>query len=261
VEICIRVDVHPQPAHKTLVLVAHPDDEAIGCGVLLQRMTTPLVVFATDGSPQDPYFWQRFGSRREYAEVRRAEAAAALAAIGVDTFTSLDFEDQRLHANLGLAVDRLADLVQEFGPQSILTHAYEGGHPDHDACAFLGMMLGCRFHLPVWEMPLYQRAAGEGAMQTFIVGAPELVIAPTPVELARKRRMIARYRSQGLMTSRFNLSREVFRRLAQYDFSQPPHAGTLNYEAWQWPITGSDVCKSFGEFRAPRGKELSAECG
>ena len=38
---------------KTVVIVAHPDDEAAGCGVLLQRMQDPIVVFATDGAPAD----------------------------------------------------------------------------------------------------------------------------------------------------------------------------------------------------------------
>ena len=60
---------------RTLVIVAHPDDEAAGCGVLLQRMREPVVLFATDGAPEDPYFWARYGSREAYGEMRREEAA------------------------------------------------------------------------------------------------------------------------------------------------------------------------------------------
>ena len=44
---------------RTLVIVAHPDDETITCGGLLQRMRDPCVVFATDGAPEDAYFWSR----------------------------------------------------------------------------------------------------------------------------------------------------------------------------------------------------------
>ena len=64
---------------RTLVIVAHPDDETITCGGLLQRMRDPCVVFATDGAPEDAYFWSRFGSRERYAAIREQEAQAALA--------------------------------------------------------------------------------------------------------------------------------------------------------------------------------------
>ena len=57
---------------RTLVLVAHPDDECIAFGALLQRIREPLVVFATNGSPADPYFWQKYGSREAYAEIAAA---------------------------------------------------------------------------------------------------------------------------------------------------------------------------------------------
>ena len=68
---------------KTLVLVAHPDDEAAGCGVLLQRIRQPVVVFATDGAPRDSFFWNKFGSREAYVQIRRDEALQALALLGI----------------------------------------------------------------------------------------------------------------------------------------------------------------------------------
>src|SRR5574337_1118495 len=68
---------------NTLVLIAHPDDEAVGCGALLQRMRDPVVVFATDGAPKDRYFWDKCGTREAYAELRRQEAQAALGLAGV----------------------------------------------------------------------------------------------------------------------------------------------------------------------------------
>jgi hypothetical protein len=33
-----------------------------------------------------------------------------------------------------------------------------------------------------------------------------------------------------------------------YDFARAPHAGVLNYEAWQWPIKGADLCRAFSGF-------------
>ncbi|PYX97930.1 MAG: hypothetical protein DMG63_13230 [Acidobacteria bacterium] len=61
---------------RTLVIVAHPDDETITCGGLLQRMRDPCVVFATDGAPEDAHTWGRFGSRERSAAIREQEARA-----------------------------------------------------------------------------------------------------------------------------------------------------------------------------------------
>src|SRR5262249_48836541 len=153
-----------------------------------------LVVFATDGAPRDEYFWKKFGSRTRYAEVRHAEAKGALDEVGVSRFIFLDIEDQTLYRNLSPAIAALRALARDFRPQALLTHTYEGGHPDHDACAFIGAVIGSALALPVWEMPLYQRSQGKGSsLQTFISGEPDLALSPSEEELGRKRRMIARY--------------------------------------------------------------------
>src|SRR5262249_37360443 len=55
----------------TLILVAHPDDEVIACGALMQRMEKAVVLFATDGAPRDERFWKQHGSRYAYAGLRR----------------------------------------------------------------------------------------------------------------------------------------------------------------------------------------------
>src|SRR5690242_7541613 len=68
---------------RTMVLVAHPDDESITCGGLLQGMRKPFVVFATDGAPEDEYFWGKHGSRIAYSRLRQGEARTALGHVGV----------------------------------------------------------------------------------------------------------------------------------------------------------------------------------
>src|SRR5579864_3550959 len=100
---------------RTMVVVAHPDDEAVGCGALLKRMRDPIVVFATDGAPFDKYFWGRYGSREAYRELRRKEARSALGLIGVKNVFFLGDDqaivDQQLFRNLPKAVDLLSRLV------------------------------------------------------------------------------------------------------------------------------------------------------
>ncbi len=236
---------------RTLVLVAHPDDEAVGCGALLQRMREPAVAFLTDGAPEDPYFWGRFGSRVHYAGVRENEARIALGAVQVSTIEfARSIFDQQLHRRLEDAFAYLTHLVERLRPEALLTLAYEGGHPDHDSCSFLAHHLGARCSLPVWEMPLYFRdPAGFKAQTEFLEPSEmEIVIEPTPEELARKRTMLAAYVSQGDFLQHFQLAAERFRPQAGYDYSRPPHPGTLNYEAWGWKISGAEVCASFARF-------------
>src|SRR5437762_8633665 len=107
---------------RTLVIVAHPDDETITCGGLLQRMRDPCVVFATDGAPEDAYFWSRFGSRERYAAIREQEAQAALAAVGVDNFEFLSkhsespLVDALLYRPSPAAFPALSKLIESRGP-------------------------------------------------------------------------------------------------------------------------------------------------
>jgi N-acetylglucosamine malate deacetylase 2 len=240
---------------KTLVLVAHPDDEAVGCGTLLQRMSEPMVVFATNGAPRDPYFWEKSGSREAYAEFRRCEARASLGLAGVRHIEFLQggegcFTDQELFRCLAPAFESLCALVRRYTPRSMLTLAYEGGHPDHDSCSFLAWLLARSLSLPAWEMPLYFRTADGAALyqQFRSLNGTEVALQPEPEEQKKKRQMLAAYASQGEVLKQFSAATEWFRPQAVYDYSRPPHSGVLNYEAWGWPIKGGEVSAAFTSF-------------
>jgi len=246
---------------RVMVLVAHPDDECVGYGALLQRMRDPIMVIATSGAPRDPYFWQQYGSQQAYQAVRREEVRRAMQAVGVQRLVMLAdederLEDQRLFLNLAPAYELLTKLVERERPEAIATLAYEGGHPDHDSCGVLGARLGKQFGLPVWEAPLYHREPVEGAtgeppmqLQRFLTltgGEVELEI--TAEELERKRLMCAQYSSQGEILNRFDARRETLRPQIAYDYARPPHQGPVNYEVWQWWMSERAVSAKFAEF-------------
>ena len=241
---------------RTLVIVAHPDDETITCGGLLQRMRDPCVVFATDGAPEDPYFWGRFGSRERYAAIREQEAQGALAAVGVRHLEFLSRHsqspliDQLLYRTLPAAFAALSRIVERLQPECVLTLAYEGGHPDHDSVSFLGAQLGRTFSLPVWEAPLYHRnSAGGGVYQGFVEEQGEVVDYDVAgAELQAKKSMLSCYKSQFDALPSFNVELERFRPQVNYNYSRRPHGGKLNYEYWQWPMTGEDVSGAFVAF-------------
>lgn len=235
------------PLHRPLVLAPHPDDEAAGCGLLLQRSSEPAVAFLTDGAPRDDHFWKACKTREEYAQLRRREAQAAVTLQGARAFFCEQVVDQELFRNLE-AVQRWLDaLVAEIGPSALVAPAFEGGHPDHDAANLLAFVVGQSRDVPVWEFPCYHRSV-DGALvhQVFRATAGgEVVLTATPAEWDCKLRMYAAYASQREVLQHFDAETEQVRPLARYDYSAPPHPGTLNYEAWHWGIGGSEVAEQF----------------
>jgi hypothetical protein len=118
-----------------------------------------------------------------------------------------------------------------------------------------------QFHLPVWEMPLYNRASGEMVRQQFLLrdDSPGRAVLTAQVDEAqRKRRMIAAYASQAYFIKDFDKDVEQFRPQPAYEFRNPPHAGVLNYEAWGWPMSGNDLCEAFKRALGQRESERAA---
>jgi hypothetical protein len=95
---------------------------------------------------------------------------------------------------------------------------------------------------------LYHRHQdGASAIQTFPTRTGQERDYPVRGDaLEKKIGMLAAYPSQGLVLSAFRPEVEQFRPVAEYDFTRPPLSWKLNYEHWQWPMTGEQVA---GEFR------------
>lgn len=239
----------------TLVIVAHPDDEAVACAALLQRIREPYVLFCTDGGPLDPWFWNRYGSREAYSQLREKEARQALQALGVTNVEFLKTRsgaaiiDQQLFQHLPEAAPAVSDVVSRIHPEALLTIAYEGGHPDHDSCSFITAQIAREQRIPAWEMPiepLFKKV--ERRWQTFLSPAqPAVTLHPTPAEIARKRKCLDAYASQGDFGDIASVD-ENFRPLPAYDYTLRPHQDELNYESWQWSMTGDQVASAFGAY-------------
>lgn len=253
---------------RALFLVAHPDDETIGASAALSRLPNPVVLYLTDGAPRDRRFWSSFrGSREEYALLRLQEARTALAFAGVSRqrILTLGAADQDSIYEVPILVAMLLTILRWFQPAVVITHPYEGGHPDHDAAALVAnISRRClrREHRPTpvfLEMTSYH--ARDGVCQTgkFLPDStrtpgPSLTIELSPEEKARKKKMMECFASQGQVLQGFPIGPEPLREARDYDFSRPPHEGPLWYELLGWPMRGerwrelaAQAFQSFGE--------------
>lgn len=164
--------------------------------------------------------------------------------------------------NLEAALQELKKAALEFQTGAILTLAYEGGHPDHDCCAFLSHLVGSDSDLPVWEMPLYHRTSDGSKYQQFLEGSDEIYrLQITADELAKKRKMAEGYVSQAGVLDDFNLDLELFRPQLNYDFLRPPNSDAINYEMWEWAMKAEELCRAFASVRGRVAARLSGISG
>lgn len=234
------------PAPRLLVAFAHPDDETIGAGGVLRRVDDARLVCVTDGAPHRREWWgdPSLNSREEYAALRRRELRAALSVVGIgaDSVHEFGVADQEASANLAQIARRMVAEIADARPDTVLAPAYEGGHPDHDAVAFVvhaacALLAAEGRRCPaIVEYPLYHAEEERMVVSSWFPGAETGAVAVdlSDDEQAAKRAMIARHASQAATLARFPVDAERFRAAPAYDFRQPPHAGRLNYEVFGW---------------------------
>src|SRR5260370_12653862 len=230
---------------RILIVAAHPDDETIGGGGQLGLLEDPYIVHVTDGAPRSTPF------RTRYAAMRRRELEAAMVMAGIERSRCLELgaTDQESSFALGHLTRLLCGRLKEIRPQVILTHPYEGGHPDHDACAFMVQaavyMLGRRgMDQPLRaEFTCYHNASphlNSGSMKVgaFLPGPPGTTVTLPAPDQKKKRRMFECFRSQEHILKEFSIDEECFRLAPEYDFAEAPHPGNLYYEDKNWGVSG-----------------------
>ncbi|MGQ0561213.1 MAG: PIG-L deacetylase family protein [Gemmatimonadota bacterium] len=236
-----------------MIIAAHPDDESVGAGSRLGRLSEVYIVHVTDGAPRDPAVARRygFGTREEYAEARGHELVQAMQLAGVpqERLIHLGYVDgEGAFRMVDLVLD-LAQLIDDYAPDIVITHPYEGGHTDHDATAF-AVHLACGVLRregtrppAVLEMTSYHNWNGSRIAHAFLPhdGADRasrtLVLSEREQQL--KQQMYGCFSSQQVVLSTFSTAIERFRPAPRYIFTRPPHEGRLNYERYGDPELGA----------------------
>ena len=112
--------------NKILVIVAHPDDEVLGCGATIAQHTENgdkvQVVFAADG----------FSSREAEDGERNLSATEVADILGCENPIFLDFPDNKLDAvPLLRIVKEIEKIINDFQPNIVYTHYFGDLNIDH----------------------------------------------------------------------------------------------------------------------------------
>lgn len=230
------------------IVVAHPDDETLWAGSALGRMRRLRLILLTDGAPFDMRDARRLGiaDRATYAALRAGELDRALEALRAAPdrrFYAIPDQDTAL---------RLPDLVERLvrglaGVSAVITHPYEGGHPDHDSAAFAVRAAADRLAREegaapaIVEFACYHAIEGERHFGRFWLDEahPE---RSRPIEADERDRIeaaIAAHASQAFIIGDWRPLAERWRAAPRYDFSRPPPPGEALYDQYGWAMTSS----------------------
>ncbi|AUX36070.1 MULTISPECIES: PIG-L deacetylase family protein [Sorangium] len=237
---------------RCLVVVAHPDDETLGLGARIGRLQPIEVVHVTDGAPRDSRFMPAELAdigRERYIALRRDEVTRALAlgSVPASRLRCLGAVDQEAIEEAPSLARKLLELFARTRPEVVITHPYEGGHPDHDAAALavhaaavLALWNGVTSPL-IFEAASYHAARGHLVTGEFLAQprVPEIALRLSGDEASKKRAMLACFSSQKETLAPFGAEVERFRPAPAYDFRMPPHEGALHYERLGFPIDGA----------------------
>lgn len=243
------------PVPRTMLVFAHPDDEVIALGARLGRLSSALFVHVTDGAPKNERDSRAhgFATLDQYREAREQELSRALSLAGVEDARRirLQIPDQEATFQLPYLSREIQRLLIEQRPEVVFTHPYEGGHPDHDACAFAVHRAVASLRTQSQGTPRIIEAAfyhaGPAGIEVGCFMPSSEITMEAEYRLAEEERrqkeaLLACFATQQQTLSNFPLEHERFRIAPQYDFQKPPHTGPVLYDRFPWGVNSAQFC-------------------
>lgn len=218
---------------RVLVVVSHADDEvAWAASSLCQLHDRVTLVYVTDGAPRNRLSLRDSGfpSAAAYAAARRLERDRALALMNIASgqVHELNYVDQQAKCNLVALTERLDALIEATKPNIVLTHAYEGGHVDHDATAYAvhhavrSRRDSGRVTPVIIEFAGYHRRFGRQRTFRFLPAhhCETRTVVLTPAMRRLKQQLFDCYSSQASALRYYPIAVERFRCAPRYDFRE-----------------------------------------
>lgn len=130
---------------KILVVVAHPDDEILGMGGTIAKLSAQgkdvHVLIVTDGSSAQ---YRDSADLQQIIEAKKLETKNACDCVGVKSIHYGGLPDMRLDVTPHIQVNRAIEkVVDEIEPDAIFTHFYGDVNLDHQ-CVFKSVMVAAR---------------------------------------------------------------------------------------------------------------------
>jgi LmbE family N-acetylglucosaminyl deacetylase len=226
---------------SVVYILAHYDDEYCALPLIWQAAREGLAQrFIYLADYRDPVLAaRRLAETRDFLQ-RQGIDASAVVPLGLGTAAF----DQSLHRCVGELFPRLAQAVAAAGPVTrLVVPAWEGGHMDHDACAFMAVRLAARIGAPqVRQFTLYN---GPGLAGPLLRGGaplaengPRTKIGLSPAQWLRWMAGVRAFPSQlyawsGIWPAMFAgmaVRGFAWQALAAERVATRPHAGALFYE-------------------------------
>ena len=141
-------------ASSALVLAPHYDDEVLGCGGLVARLTASdavvRVLFLSDSAGES----SQADERRAYSQRRRAEAQAATEVLGVAGIDDLDLPDGGLDQHLDQVAKGIRRALISQRPELLLVPSPLEASADHRAAfgALHRLLVGLRPADLIWPV-------------------------------------------------------------------------------------------------------------
>lgn len=261
----------PNPVPRALLLFAHQDDETIALGARLCNFTHAHIVHVTDGAPRNEQDSRDHGfeTLADYRKAREFELGNVLSAAGLGTANRecLRVPDQEASMSLAVLARTVERILRQHRPEVIFTHPYEGGHPDHDSCAFAvhhAVALRPEAERPLLiECAFYHAGPGGHEVGTFLPTdqqVPHAELRLTPEEVRVKKALLAHFVTQRNTLSGFPLEYERFRVAPRYDFRNPPHTPPVLYDNYPWGMTSHEFSQLAREAEEALSRPLSVAC-
>lgn len=223
---------------RILVLAAHPDDEVVACCTAIRRAKAQgaevFVHYLTNGciARQTLWRWQR-KNYESNVMTRMIECIDVARELGLTLTGFSDRPARHLWRNLSDVYHEIEIATQTRGIDQLWVPAYEGGNADHDGLN--GLAARFKDRLSILEFAEYNYSGGKAHSNSFLQSnGSEITLTLTREEAQFKKEMLKRYVSEQGNLGYVKTVQESFRPLASYDYTRPPHEGTLWYARFHW---------------------------